>query len=149
MPFLVTKKYGHEQGISCAFRQWTAESHCSFIHGYALAFEFEFECEVLDGNNWVVNFGGLNTLKDVIKETFDHKLVLAKNDPHLKKFVDLEILGCCDLVVLDKVGCEAFAEYAFKLAEEWLYDSGYAPRVCLNKVTVSEHGANSASYTGE
>ena len=36
------KKYGHERGLSAAFRQWSAESHCRFIHGYSLEFEFVF-----------------------------------------------------------------------------------------------------------
>ena len=42
---------------SAAFRQPFARSHCKFIHGYRLQAKFWFECEVLDNNNWVVDFG--------------------------------------------------------------------------------------------
>ena len=51
------KKYGHERGLSAAFRQWRADSHCKFLHGYSLEFEFEFGADELDEKNWVVDFG--------------------------------------------------------------------------------------------
>ena len=38
--FLSSKKYGHDRGLSTAFRQWRADSHCRFMHGYSL----EFNC---------------------------------------------------------------------------------------------------------
>lgn len=38
-----TKTYGHNAGLSCAFRQWKANSHCKYLHGYALSFKFVFE----------------------------------------------------------------------------------------------------------
>ena len=57
-----TKKYGHERGLSAAFRQWRAESHCRFMHGYSLEFGFVFGAHELDENNWVVDFGGLKGL---------------------------------------------------------------------------------------
>ena len=56
--FRSTKTYGHEMGFSCAFRQHRADSHCRLVHGYALAFHFEFEATELDVRNWVVDFGG-------------------------------------------------------------------------------------------
>lgn len=48
MTYKSTKLYGHEIGLSAAFRQWRAESHCRFLHGYALAVRFEFEADELD-----------------------------------------------------------------------------------------------------
>ena len=36
------------RGLSAAFRQWKADSHCKYIHGYALEFEFEFGANELD-----------------------------------------------------------------------------------------------------
>ena len=60
-----TKKYGHEVGLSTAFRQWRAHSHCSKLHGYSLAFKFEFGTNELDSTNWVVDFGGLKSLKSI------------------------------------------------------------------------------------
>ena len=41
--YFSTKTYGHERGLSCAFRQPLAlHSHCSLLHGYALSFSFKF-----------------------------------------------------------------------------------------------------------
>ena len=46
-----------------AFRQWRADSHCKFLHGYSFEFEFEFGAHELDERNWVVDFGGLKELE--------------------------------------------------------------------------------------
>ena len=48
MAYQSTKTYGNDRGFSCAFRQWSADSHCNLIHGYALQFEFLFGGEELD-----------------------------------------------------------------------------------------------------
>lgn len=147
MTFRSTKTYGHDLGFSCAFRQWKADSHCRFVHGYALAFRFEFEAQDLDARNWVVDFGGLKSLKAMLEETFDHKLVVAKDDPHLEFFKTGHQLGVLDLVIVEAGGCEKFAELVFECAEQWLKDAGFAPRCKLVSVEVKEHGANSAIYT--
>ena len=147
MTFLSTKTFGHDLGISCAFRQWKAESHCRFVHGYALAFEFCFSAEELDVRNWVVDFGGLKGLKAILEDTFDHKLVVAEDDPHIEYFKQGHELGVLDLVVIPAGGCEKFAEMVYEVTEQWLKDAGFAPRCHLVSVQVREHGANSAIYT--
>lgn len=141
-----TKTYGHEVGLSCAFRQWRAHSHCSKMHGYALAFKFVFETEELDSTNWAVDFGGLRSLKGILEDTFDHKTVVAEDDPELAYFQEGHAKGVLDLVVLPAGGCEKFAEFVYEVAEQWLKDAGFAPRCRLASVEVSEHGANSALY---
>lgn len=144
-----TKTYGHEIGLTAVFRQWRAESHCRFLHGYALAFRFEFEAEELDVRNWVVDFGSLKSLKGWLEDTFDHKTVVAEDDPELATFRDLAVAGLIQLRIVPATGCEKFAEMVFGAAEVWLSDNGYAPRVRLVSVEVREHGANSAIFTGE
>lgn len=141
-----TKKFGHELGFSCAFRQWRAESHCRLIHGYALAFKFVFEAEELDVRNWVVDFGGLKGLKTILEDNFDHTTIVAEDDPEKEWFIEAEKRGILRLVVLPAGGCEKFAEYVYEVAEGWLRDAGFAPRCRLVSVEVSEHGANSAIY---
>ncbi len=141
------KRYGHEVGLSCAFRQWRAHSHCRFVHGYALAFDFEFEADELDQTNWVVDFGGMKSLKQILEDTFDHKTVVAEDDPELEWFQEAAKRGILELVVLPAGGCEKFAQYVFEVAEQWLKDAGFAPRCRLTRVKVSEHGANAAAYT--
>lgn len=149
MSFRSTKTYGHEIGLSCAFRQWRAESHCRFIHGYALAVHFVFEADELDSRNWVVDFGSLKSLKGMLEDTFDHKLLIADDDPLKNLLLELEEEGIAEIRILPDVGCEKFAEFIFGATETWLESNGYSPRVRLLEVKVSEHGANSASYTGE
>ena len=58
-----TKTYGNERGLSCCFRQWQADSHCSYLHGYSLGFRFTFETNELDKRNWVYDFGGCKWIK--------------------------------------------------------------------------------------
>lgn len=139
-----TKTFGHELGLSAAFRQWRAESHCRFIHGYALAIKIEFEADQLDVRNWVVDFGSLKSLKGLLEDTFDHKLLVAEDDPALETFLDLESAGLVQVRTLPGVGCEKFAEAIFDVTSVWLSDNGYAPRVRVVSVEVREHGANSA-----
>ncbi|UXO93763.1 6-carboxytetrahydropterin synthase [Pseudanabaena phage Pan1] len=148
MAYRSTKTYGHEIGLSAAFRQWRAESHCRLLHGYALAVRLEFEADELDVRNWVVDFGSLKSLKGMLEDTFDHKTVVAADDPEILTFQDLHARGLIEMRVLPAVGCEKFAEYIFGATEVWLADNGYSPRVRLVSVEVKEHGANSAIFTG-
>lgn len=143
-----TKSYGHEVGLSACFRQWHAESHCSLLHGYALAFAFVFEAEELDHRNWVVDFGGLKKLKDDLQKYFDHKLLVANDDPELVNLSMLQTLGLAEVIVLEKVGCEAFAKLGWHLAERALEQAGVLGRVRVVSCEVREHGANSAVYKG-
>lgn len=144
--YMSTKTYGHELGLSAAFRQWRAESHCRKLHGYALSIKFLFEAKELDSRNWVVDFGGLKDLKAILEGTFDHKTVVAEDDPQLDWFRAGHAAGTLDLVVLPAVGCEKFAEYIYDVTEQWLTDAGFSPRCRLVGVEVREHGANSAIY---
>jgi 6-pyruvoyltetrahydropterin/6-carboxytetrahydropterin synthase len=141
-----TKTYGHELGLSCCFRQWRADSHCNQLHGYSLAFQVVFEADTLDARNWVVDFGSLKSFKAILEDSFDHKLVVAQDDPELGFILQLKERGIADVLVFPRVGCEAFAEYVGETLDIWLTDNGYAPRVRVVSVECREHGANSALW---
>ncbi len=147
MTYVSTKTYNHEIGLSACFRQWKADSHCKFLHGYALAIRLEFEADELDHRNFVVDFGSLKGFKGWLENTFDHKLLVAEDDPKRDELIKLADLGVADIVMVGATGCEAFAQMIFECAEVWLKDNGYAPRVRMRSVEVCEHGANSAIYT--
>lgn len=149
MAYQSTKQFGHDLGLSCAFRQWKAESHCRLIHGYALAIRLVFEANDLDHRGWVVDFGSMKSLKGMLEDTFDHKLLVSEDDPFLDEISGLAALGVADVIVVPASGCEKFAEMIYGATETWLLSNGYAPRVKLVSVEVKEHGANSAIYTGE
>jgi len=145
--FRSTKTYGHEVGLSACFRQHKADSHCRLLHGYALAFTFIFEAGELDHRNWVVDFGGLKPLKTEIERYFDHKLLVAADDPYLLTLEGLDkVCKIAEVVVVPKVGCEAFAKLGWHLADAQVRLHGWHPRVSVVSCEVKEHGANSAIY---
>ena len=141
-----TKRYGHNIGLSAVFRQPHADhSHCRFLHGYSLAFKFTFGCNELDNRNWVVDFGGLKSLKAWLEDNFDHKVVLDKNDPMMYHFETLATVGVAELTIMDGVGAEKFAEHAFKKADELVREMTNNRCWCVS-CDCAEHGANSAIY---
>ena len=145
MPYFSTKTYGHNIGLSACFRQPNAHSHCKFLHGYSLAFRFTFGCRELDDRNWVVDFGGLKPLKAWLEDTFDHKVVLDKDDPFMDTFKILENAGLAELTIVDGVGVEKFAEHAYNFADALIYEMTDG-RCWVVSVECMEHGANSAIY---
>lgn len=150
--YKVTKHFGHDMGLSCCFRQPLAKSHCSKLHGYSLAFTVVLVADELDENNWVFDFGGFKDFREWLKQTFDHKTVIAENDPHKLTFRALHETGVIDLVELQKVGCEAFAKIAHEMMAMDIYrleevmDGGNLRNLRVESVTVHEHGGNSATY---
>lgn len=147
MPYRSSKTYGHEIGLSAAFRQWKADSHCRFVHGYALSVHLEFEADELDERGWVVDFGSLKSFKGALEGMFDHKTLVAEDDPELPLFREMHQKGLIQMVRVPATGCEAFSQMIYEYADVWLRDNGYAPRVRIHHVTVREHGANSATYS--
>jgi 6-pyruvoyltetrahydropterin/6-carboxytetrahydropterin synthase len=157
-----TKTYGNDRGLSCAFRQWrSTHSHCSLIHGYSIGIRLVFESDMLDERNWVMDFGGLEKFKEWAEDMFDHTLLIAEDDPHLEFFRELNAigggynnLGIADMRIVPAVGCEKFAEMAYKKMNEIIYKLKATPGVVINgnvkikSVEVFEHEANSAIYEG-
>lgn len=140
-----TKTYAHSEGLSCAFRQWRATSHCNLIHGYALQVEMVFEAGELDVRNWVQDFGGLKQIKQWLHDNFDHTLVVAEDDPMMAEFQRLNSLNLADVRVLPSVGCEKFSEFIFNHVNDHVMDAS-GGRVSVRSVEVREHGGNSARY---
>ena len=141
-------------GYSTCFRQWRADgTHCKFLHGYAVSFRVWFEGD-LDHRNWVFDFGGMKRAKAKIngmspKAYFDylldHTTIIAQDDPYLEKFKQMYEDGIIQLRVLPATGCERFAEYLYKVINEFLFEETES-RVRAIKVEVYEHERNSASY---
>lgn len=143
--FYSTKTYVHSLGLSCAFRQWRAISHCKYLHGYALEVRITFKCEELDERNWVVDFGSMTSIKQWLVNHFDHKTLVAFDDPMLQAFQNMQALNIADVVVCPNgVGCEKFAELIFDKVVDWLVQEKLSPRVQLAEVELKEHAGNSA-----
>ena len=154
MAYYSTKTYGHNIGLSAVFRQPHADhSHCKYLHGYSLAFKFTFGCSDLDNKNWAVDFGGLKPLKNWLEDTFDHKLLVAQDDPHRDKLEQLGKDGLADVVIVPGIGCERFAEMAYNKMSDIIKDQKFAgkllnPTARVKSAEVFEHNANSAIYEG-
>jgi len=133
---------------SSAFRQWRAtHSHCQYLHGYQLKAKFWFGCSELDDKQWAADFGNLKDLKQKLQNTFDHKMLVAADDPLLADFKALEQKGGVQLSVFEGgVGIERAAEHCFKIASECIQEK-YGKRVWVEKVEVFEHEDNSAVYS--
>jgi 6-pyruvoyltetrahydropterin/6-carboxytetrahydropterin synthase len=142
-------------GFSTCFRQWVAQdTHCKFLHGYAISFHVTFEGE-LDYRNWVVDFGfmkrsktrifGNQTVDEWFKHTFDHTVILSEDDPELNTFEMLNEKGLIQLRTLRKVGCEMFAKHVYDVLNAFLYKET-DDRVRVVRVECFEHAKNSAIY---
>jgi 6-pyruvoyltetrahydropterin/6-carboxytetrahydropterin synthase len=142
------------------------------LHGYSIGIKLIFESENLDSRNWVMDFGGLKAFKEWSEWQFDHTTVVALDDPHLPKFRELALLGkqdqggVLDLRIVEAVGCEKFAELAYRTMAEiltayqegrgWTHPDGrmfearypVGQGVRLRSVEVFEHAGNSAIYEG-
>lgn len=162
----VTKTYGHELGLSATFRQWRAKSHCRFLHGYPLSFKLTFQATTLDENGWVFDFGGLKEIKAWLVFMFDHKLLVAEDDPAMDLLLELdktravrrsddrpegdEVGKLAQVEVIPTVGCEGFSIFVYNYVDAWLcanhvaYHNGRGLR--LVEVEVREHAGNSAIY---
>jgi 6-pyruvoyltetrahydropterin/6-carboxytetrahydropterin synthase len=82
-----------------------------------------------------------------LEDSFDHKLCLDFNDPHLEKFKELEALDLAEIRFFKGVGAEKFAEHAFNFADMLIREATNNRCYCV-RVECAEHGANSAIYEG-
>ena len=131
---------------STTFRQWRADSHCKYIHGYRLLSKIWFACDKLDENNWVFDFGNCKELKELLEHQFDHTLIAALDDPKLQDLQQLEVKGMIQLRIMKEgVGIEKTAQWVFNAANNYAKEKTNG-RARVKKVEVWEHEGNSAIY---
>lgn len=145
-----------KDGYSTCFRQWRAEgTHCKFLHGYGTSVKFVFEGD-LDERNWVADFGGFKRAEYHIGNTamnpdkwlkwlLDHTTIVAKDDPMLDYFKDLDNKGVIQMRILPEVGAERFAQYIGDAIAAWVRQETNG-RVRLVSCEFREHERNSAIY---
>jgi len=142
-------------GYSCCFRQWRAdETHCKFLHGYAVSFKVTFEGE-LDEKNWVWDFGGMKRAKTLIDGMqpkawmdyiFDHTTIVAEDDPKLSGFQNMEIMDVIQLRIVKATGAEKFAEFVYHKLNHFVKEETDG-RVRVSEVEFMENGKNTAIYS--
>jgi 6-pyruvoyltetrahydropterin/6-carboxytetrahydropterin synthase len=149
MKYISTKTYN--QIAPVAYRQWKSDSSCGILHGYSLSFHFEFECDTLDARNWCMDFGGLRPLKDFLEEHFDHRLIVAQDDPEIDWFREAQRRGIAKITEVEKTGCEGLADYLYEYVNTiYLPNCGKieSDRVWCCKVEVRETPSNMAMRLG-
>jgi 6-pyruvoyltetrahydropterin/6-carboxytetrahydropterin synthase len=151
MKFQSTKIF---DGFSTVFRQWKAnETHCQFLHGYAISFKITFEGN-LDEKNWVWDFGGMKRAKNKIDGftpkawmdyMFDHTTLVAEDDPFLEGFKKIYTQDIIQLRIIPATGAEQFAKYIYNKVNEFVLEETNN-RVRVTQVEFKENEKNSAIY---
>ena len=146
--YFSTKRFGP---ISTGHRQWRDDGHCAYVHGYGRYVKITFTCNSLDDKMWVQDFGGLKDIRKWIESEWDHRLLIASDDPLLPEFQKLHELGGCNLNVMDVTkgygpGIEASCKYVFDHVNSNIVINSKG-RVWVDQVEIFEHENNSAIYT--
>ena len=145
MSFYSTKRFGP---ISTGHRQWKHNGHCSFAHGYGRIVKIIFGGYKLDEKGWVVDFGALKPIKQFLEQEWDHRLLLAADDPLLEDFLALHEKGGCNINVMHPPygpGIELSCAYVFDFADTLVIE-GTNGRCWVQSVEIWEHENNSAIY---
>lgn len=145
-----TKEY--HQDFPCAYRQWRADTHCNLNHGYSFTLRFFFGANELDRRGWVMDYGGLRELRDILRDQFDHRTLIAQDDPEIDVYRDLEARGVLKLTVLPAMGCERIADQLYRFVNG-VYIPDYlgvseSQRVWCWRVEVRETQSNMAWREG-
>jgi len=132
------KKLG---GYPCCHRQWKATSHCRFLHGYDRFVTLEWQGP-RDELGWVIDFGGLKYIKNVLEYQYDHTTLIAEDDPEMLLFEELAEKGAIDLRVGDPT-MEGMTHFVASLVEGWTEEN--VPAAKLIRVECWENEKNGAT----
>lgn len=138
-------KYFHEIG-PCAYRNWRSQTDCYLLHGYDRSFNFIFGADVLDQQNFVVDFGGLKEVKRQLEDWFDHTVILQCDDPLVETFRVLEKKGHCKIRTFPIISCEGLAQYVAEYVDH-LIRKQTNNRAWVISCEMIEAAKNSALYT--
>ena len=147
--YMSTKEY--KDAFPVAYRQWRDDGKCCIVHGYALTVRFFFESDELDVRNWVQDYGGLRPLKEQLEEWFDHRLLVAVDDPHKDLLVALHNAGIAKITEVEKTGCEGIADFLYEYVNTIFlpsYGKAEAERIWCCRVEVRETQSNMAMRQG-
>lgn len=142
-----TKEY--VDAFPVAYRQWRDDGKCSIVHGYALSIKFYFGADTLDVRNWVQDYGGLRPLKGQLEDWFDHRLLVAVDDPERELLIALHNAKIAKVTEVEKTGCEGIADFLYEYVNTvFLPAYGEDNRIWCYKVSVRETQSNVAFRVG-
>ncbi|GAB4017349.1 MAG: 6-carboxytetrahydropterin synthase [Bdellovibrio sp.] len=135
----------HFIGYPCTHRQWRAEGHCRFVHGYSRSFYFEFASHERTKEGWVVDFGGLKEVKNWLDHWFDHTFLASVDDPFMEQFKELDRQGVIQLRVFENVGMEGTCKFVYDNINPMIQKLTQN-RAWITKIEVRENEKNSAIF---
>lgn len=145
MAFYSTKRFGP---ISTGHRQWRDDGHCAYMHGYGRTMKVIFGASALDDKGWVVDFGGLKDFKKWLEGEWDHRMLIASDDPALAQFIEMDNQGLISLNVMEVSyghgpGIEASCKYVYDYLDPYVKEMT-AGRCWVESIEIWEHELNSA-----
>jgi 6-pyruvoyltetrahydropterin/6-carboxytetrahydropterin synthase len=130
----------------CAHRQHRHKGVCALVHGYSRSFHFVFGSSERDSCGFVVDFGQLRWVKEMLDDTFDHTLLLCEDDPLMPQFRELEAAGAAAIRTLPYgVGMEDTAQFVCEWVNNHLVAKSLG-RCWVISVEVRENDKNSGRY---
>ena len=104
----------------------------------------------LDHRQWVMDFGYLREIKQWLEEQWDHRTLIASDDPNLEDIKQLHQLGVININIMDVEkgygpGIEASCKFVYDYVNDWAMKQS-RNRVKVSKVEIWEHENNSAIY---
>ena len=145
MKYKSSKRFGP---ITTGHRQWRDKGHCSYVHGYGRYVRLTFEAIELDERGWVMDFGGLKDVKSWIESEWDHRTLIAADDPVIPELKTLEEVGGINLNILPEgylPGIEESCRYLYDKLNP-VIQRKTNNRVEITRVEIWEHENNQAEY---
>ena len=145
MKYKSSKRFGP---ITTGHRQWRDKGHCSYVHGYGRYVRLTFEATELDERGWVMDFGDLRDVKSWIESEWDHRTLIAADDPVIPELKALEKVGGINLNILPKgylPGIEESCRYLYDKLNPMIQRKTNN-RVEITLVEIWETEKNQAEY---
>ena len=145
MKYKSSKRFGP---ITTGHRQWRDKGHCSYVHGYGRYVRLTFEATKLDERGWVMDFGDLKDVKSWIESEWDHRTLIAADDPVIPELKTLEEVGGINLNILPEgylPGIEESCRYLYDKLNP-VIQRKTNNRVEITRVEIWETEKNQAEY---
>lgn len=135
--------------ISVSHRHWRAPTHCAYIHGYARTTEVTIGCDALDTHGWVFDLGALRPVRSFLEQAWDHRVLVADDDPLLADLQALEAKGGLRLHVMDTSRgwgptLESSCQFVFDHTDSLVREASNG-RARIIKIEIWEKGDNRAA----
>jgi 6-pyruvoyltetrahydropterin/6-carboxytetrahydropterin synthase len=130
--------------LPCVHRAWRHEGRCRLLHGYSRSFDVEFTADELDANGFVVDFSALDDVRELLREQFDHTVLVERDDPLFDEFVRLDEAGAARVRVMDHTGMEGAAMWVLDTVDRHMSERS-GGRVRVARVVARENAKNAVT----